>query len=74
LSKVLEKKFPVQVSTISDPNLFSGKEPQRALEAVVLEHLVRDNKWETASQFAKVSRRRRGRDKGRDIEEVIGKD
>jgi hypothetical protein len=58
LSKALEKKFPIQVSNISDPNLFNGKEPQRALEAVVMEHLIRENKWETAQKFAKVSNQR----------------
>lgn len=60
LSKALEKKFPIQVSNISDPNLFNGKEPQRALEAVVMEHLIRENKWETAQKFAKVSNQRWG--------------
>lgn len=55
LGKAYDKKFPTPIDGISDPGLFMGAEPQKALEAVVLDHLLRMGEWDTAQQLAIVS-------------------
>lgn len=58
LGKVYDKKFSTPIDGISDQNLFMGAEAQKALEAVVLDHMLRMGEWDAAQQLAKVSVRR----------------
>ncbi|CAO1635515.1 unnamed protein product [Sympodiomycopsis kandeliae] len=55
LGKSYDKKFPTPVDGISDPSLFMGAEAQKALEAVVLDHMLRLGEWDAARQLAKDS-------------------
>ena len=54
--KHIEKKFPTSVSNVADPLLFSSLPAQRALESVVLEHLLREGDWDLATMLAEVCR------------------
>lgn len=55
LGKAYDKKFPVPIDGIADPALFMGAEAQRALEAVVLDHMLRMGEWQAAEHLAEVS-------------------
>lgn len=58
LGKAYDKKFTTPVDGIADPSLFMGPEAQKALEAVVLDHMLRMGEWNAAEQLAKVKTRR----------------
>lgn len=55
LGKAYDKKFTTSVEGIADPNLFMGDEAQQALEAVVMDHLLRMGEWDAAQQLSQVS-------------------
>ncbi|PWN30947.1 hypothetical protein BDZ90DRAFT_229938 [Jaminaea rosea] len=55
LGKAYDKKFPTPVDGIADPALFMGAQAQEALEAVVLDHMLRMGEWQAAGELAKES-------------------
>ncbi|SPO36317.1 uncharacterized protein PSFLO_01788 [Pseudozyma flocculosa] len=50
--KALDKKFPTNLDGVADPALFSSPKAQKALERVILEHLLRQGDWDGAKTFA----------------------
>lgn len=54
LGKAYDKKFTTPVDGIADPALFMGQDAQKALEAVVLDHMLRMGEWDAAEQLSKV--------------------
>ncbi|KAN0061670.1 hypothetical protein ACQY0O_005661 [Thecaphora frezii] len=50
--KALDKKFPTNLDGVADPALFSSTRAQKALEGVILEHLLRNADWQPANAFA----------------------
>ncbi|PWN18363.1 hypothetical protein BCV69DRAFT_288419 [Microstroma glucosiphilum] len=53
--KAYDKKFTTSVEGIANPKLSMGDEAQQALEAVVMDHLLRMGEWDAAQQLSQKS-------------------